>query len=91
MPIFDVVYDGFGGSGSTLIAAHKMERQARLIELSPIYCDTIWSYIFYQYDRYNIVADMSGFDLYRGEEDAGCTIRSIMSASWAAKWSSVDR
>ena len=37
----DVVYDGFGGSGSTLIAAHKMERQARLIELSPIYCDTI--------------------------------------------------
>lgn len=37
----DGVYDGFGGSGSTLIAAHKMERQARLIELSPIYCDTI--------------------------------------------------
>lgn len=37
----DVIYDGFGGSGSTLIAAHKMERQARLIELSPVYCDTI--------------------------------------------------
>ena len=37
----DVVYDGFGGSGSTLIAAHKIERRAKLIELSPIYCDTI--------------------------------------------------
>jgi len=39
--IGDIVYDGFGGSGSTLIAAHKMERRARLVELSPVYCDTI--------------------------------------------------
>ena len=37
----DIVFDGFGGSGTTLIAAHKMERQARLVELSPAYCDTI--------------------------------------------------
>lgn len=37
----DIIYDGFGGSGSTLIAAHKMERRARLVELSPVYCDTI--------------------------------------------------
>lgn len=37
----DVIYDGFGGSGSILIAAHKMERRARLVELSPVYCDTI--------------------------------------------------
>ena len=37
----DIVYDGFGGSGTTLIAAHKMGRRARLVELSPTYCDTI--------------------------------------------------
>ena len=33
--------DGFGGSGSTLIAAEQSGRCARLIEYDPVYCDTI--------------------------------------------------
>lgn len=37
----DVVLDGFGGSGSTLIAAEKAGRKARLIELDPKFCDVI--------------------------------------------------
>lgn len=37
----DVVLDNFGGSGSTLIAAHKCGRRARLVEYDPGYCDTI--------------------------------------------------
>lgn len=37
----EVVLDGFGGSGSTLIAAQKTRRKARLIEYDPLYCDTI--------------------------------------------------
>jgi DNA modification methylase len=37
----DIVLDGFGGSGSTLIAAHTCGRRARLIEFDPLYCDTI--------------------------------------------------
>jgi DNA modification methylase len=37
----DVVLDPFGGSGTTLIAAEKSGRQARLIELDPKYVDTI--------------------------------------------------
>lgn len=35
----DVVYDGFGGSGTTLIAGQKMGRRAKLVELEPSYCD----------------------------------------------------
>lgn len=36
-----VVLDAFGGSGTTLIAAEKTGRLARLIEYDPRYCDTI--------------------------------------------------
>lgn len=37
----DVVLDLFGGSGSTLIACEKSTRKARIMELSPAYCDVI--------------------------------------------------
>jgi len=36
-----IVLDLFGGSGSTLIAAHKTGRRGYLCELDPIYCDRI--------------------------------------------------
>ena len=36
-----IVLDAFGGSGSTLIAADKCGRVARLIEYDPSYCDVI--------------------------------------------------
>ena len=34
-----VVFDGFSGSGSVLIACEKTGRQARVVELDPRYCD----------------------------------------------------
>lgn len=37
----EIVLDLFGGSGSTLIAAHKTGRIAHLCELDPIYCNRI--------------------------------------------------
>jgi len=37
----EIVLDGFGGSGSTLIAAESCGRKARLLEYDPLYCDTI--------------------------------------------------
>lgn len=37
----EIVLDLFGGSGSTLIAAEKTGRRARLSEIDPIYCDRI--------------------------------------------------
>lgn len=37
----DIVLDIFGGSGTTLIAAEKNQRQALVMELDPKYCDVI--------------------------------------------------
>lgn len=35
------VYDGFGGSGSTLIACEQLGRKCYMMELDPKYCDVI--------------------------------------------------
>jgi len=37
----DIVLDYFGGSGSTLIACEKTNRQCRMMEISPEYCQVI--------------------------------------------------
>ena len=36
-----VVYDPFGGSGSTLIACEKNNKSCFMMELDPAYCDVI--------------------------------------------------
>ena len=40
-PKKEIIYDGFGGSGSTLISAEKNHRHARLMELDEKYVDVI--------------------------------------------------
>ena len=37
----ETIFDGFGGSGSTLIACEQLNRKCFMIELDPYYCDVI--------------------------------------------------
>lgn len=37
----DIVFDSFGGSGTTMVVCHQMKRIARLIEYDPKYCQVI--------------------------------------------------
>ena len=37
----DIAIDGFGGSGSLILAAERTGRRAHVMELSPAYCDVI--------------------------------------------------
>ena len=37
----EIVYDGFGGSGTTLLACEASERRCRMMEIEPHYCDVI--------------------------------------------------
>lgn len=39
--IEDTVFDGFGGSGSTLVACEQLDRTCYMMELDPKYCDVI--------------------------------------------------
>ncbi len=39
--IGDVVFDGFGGSGTTLLACEQLERRCFMVEQDPEYCDLI--------------------------------------------------
>jgi len=37
----EIVADGFGGSGTTMVAAHQLGRKAYLVEFDPRYCQVI--------------------------------------------------
>ena len=37
----DIVADGFGGSGTTMVACHQMNRKAYLVEFDSKYCQVI--------------------------------------------------
>ena len=65
----DIVLDIFAGSGSTLIAAEKTKRTARLCELDPRYCDQIldrWER--YANDRAECIYSLTIFPTNEGVE-----------------------
>ena len=55
----EVVLDLFGGSGSTLIAAHKLKRRARLMELDEKFSDVIISR-YIQYTGQEVIRESDG-------------------------------
>lgn len=59
----DIILDSFAGSGSTLIAAEKLQRKARLIEIDKHYCDVIitrWEQLTGQ--RAEVIGNLGGID-----------------------------
>ncbi len=66
----DIVLDPFGGSGTTLIAAHKTHRRARLLELDPAYCDVIVQR-FQRFTKTDAVHAGSGKTFNQRLEDLG--------------------
>ena len=68
----DVVLDPFCGSGSTLIAAQKVNRRARLMEIDPHYCDVAvrrWQTFTGQVARHADTGVAFGIDVHRDVEE----------------------
>lgn len=76
----EVVYDGFGGSGTTLIAAEQLGRTCKMVELSPHYVSVIIA-------RY-IKLKKNYADVYRVNADGTQThISEIYDADTLSAWS----
>lgn len=37
----EIVFDGFGGSGTTMVVCEQLKRKCRMVEIDPKYCDVI--------------------------------------------------
>lgn len=61
----DIVFDGFAGSGSAIIAAQSMERICYAIELEPFYCDAIVRRYIRTFGRDSVSPEV--FECYRTE------------------------
>lgn len=82
----DIVLDSFGGSGTTLIAAEKNGRVARLMELDPKYCDVIvtrWQQFTGKHAH--LEADGRSFTEVMGERSPNSLIGSEMGKADKAK------
>lgn len=58
-----IVLDMFGGSGTTLIAAESLGRNARLVELDPKFCDVIVKRYMNVTDKRDVVLVRNGVEI----------------------------
>ena len=72
----EIVLDPFGGSGSTLIAAEKTRRKARLMEIDAAYCDLIC-------ERYQTFTGREAILAQTGESFDAVRLRRLAGASLA--------
>lgn len=87
----ELVLDGFAGSGSTLIAAEKTGRTARLIEFDPHYCDTIVRrFEAYTGKQAVLIADGGDPSPSKGIDDPGASLRPRMTFEEVADARGVD-
>lgn len=72
----DIVLDSFGGSGTTIMACEKLEREARLMELDPRYVDVIVRRYIRETGDENVKVERNGelIELSRVLEEAGTTL-----------------
>jgi len=73
----NIVLDPFGGSGTTLIAAQRTGRRARLIELDPIYCDVCVRRALGEGLAVSHADTGASFDEVRAERSSGIPDRAI--------------
>ena len=73
-----IILDIFGGSGTTLIAAERSGRTARLIECDALYCDLILR-------RYEHLTGRQGKLLSTGEDFETVSLRSTATTNMAGK------
>ena len=75
-----IVLDPFGGSGSTLIAAHKTGRRGFLMEIDPLYCDRVirrWE----AFAKDDAILEASGQSFAEVERERQASTREVPPAS----------
>jgi DNA modification methylase len=80
----DIVLDLFGGSGSTLIAAHKTGRRGYVCELDPLYCDRIihrWQ-TYAKDDPLSQASGLSFVEVMKQRQTDDRTSQSATSQAW---------
>ncbi len=78
----DIVADGFGGSGTTMIACEQMQRKGYLVEFDTKYCDVILArYINYKQSKSNETIQIKRNGILLSKEEIEMFIKNTTDAT----------